>query len=166
MTPLSKHHFINSWCFFTSSCFYLIFIRIKTKFLLAVFFASLGVKYSPRAEILSRQRVNLRVFVELAIGRSGVGSFLVENPTCRDLTTAQLNKINHLHPRYESHTAYNLSDVRTTTTDTFMIFFSFTLENHSQPNSSCGPLHNHLTTYQSNPMPPKAKSPIKEQEDA
>ena len=99
--------------------------RTKAEHLSEVSYTNLGVKYSPRAEIQSRQRVNLKVFVELAIGRSGVGSFLVENPTCRDFTTAQLNEINHLHTRYEPQTAYSLTDVRITTTDTFMIFFLF-----------------------------------------
>ena len=101
----------------------------------------------------------------MAIGKSGVGSFLVENMTCRDFTTTQLNEINHLHPRYELQTAYNLSDVRITKTDSFKILFSFSLENYSQPKSSRGPLHNHLTTYRSNPIPPKVKSPTKKQED-
>ena len=137
----------------------------KAEHLSLVSSTNLGVKYSPRAEIQSRQRVNLIVFVELAIGRSGVGSFLVENPTCRDFMTAQLNEINHLHPRYEPQTAYNLSDVRITTTDTFGILFSFSLEKHSHPNSSRGPLHNYLTTYQSNAIPPKVKLPTKKQED-
>lgn len=126
---------------------------------------NLRVKYSSRAEIQSRQRVNLRVFVELAIGRSDVGSFLVVNPTCRDFTTAQLYEITHLHPRYKPQTGYNLSDVCITTTNTFKILFSISLENHSQPNSSRGPLHNHLITYQSDLIPPKAKSSLKKQED-
>ena len=91
--------------------------------------------------------------------------FLVENPICRGFTTAQLNKINHLHPRYEPQTGYNLSDVRITTTDNFKILFSFSLETHSQPNSSRGPLHNHLTIYLCNLLPPKLKSPTKKQED-
>ena len=50
-------------------------------------------------------------------------------------------------------------------TDSFMVLFSISLENHSKPNSSRGPLENHLTTYLSNPISPKAKSPTKKQED-
>ena len=107
----------------------------------------------------------MRVFVELAIGRRGVGSFLVEQATCRDFTTAQLNEINHLHPRYKHQTGYSLSDVRITTTDTFKILFPFSLENHSQPSSSCGPLHNHLITYRSHPILRNVKSPTNKQED-
>ena len=99
--------------------------RTKAEHLSVVSSTNLGVKYSPRAEIQSRQRVNLEVFVELAFGRSGVGSFLVENPTCGDFTTAQPIVIKHLLPRYEPQTGYNLSDIRITTTDTFKILTSF-----------------------------------------
>ena len=99
--------------------------RTKAEHLSVVSSTNVGVKYSPRAEIQSRQRVNLRVFVELAIGRSGIGSFLVENPTCGDFSTAQHNKINHLHPRYEPQTGYNLSNARITITDTIKILFLF-----------------------------------------
>ena len=78
---------------------------------------NLGVKYSLRAEIQSRQRVYLKVSVEMAVGRSGVGKFLDKNPTCRDFTTAHSNENNYLRPKYEAQTVLKLSDIRILTTD-------------------------------------------------
>ena len=127
--------------------------RTKAEHLSVVSSTNLGMKYSPRAEIQSRQRVNLRVYVELVIGRSIVGSFLVENPTCRDFTTAQLHEINHLHPRYEPQTACNLTDVRITTTNTFKTYLFFSPKIISPPTKAIPYLQksNHHNTYDISP---------------
>ena len=79
--------------------------------------ATLEEKFSLRVEIQLRPRVSLRAFAKMVIERSDAGKFLLENSTCRDFTTTQLNDFNQLYHRYKPQTGSTLSGFRIESTE-------------------------------------------------
>ena len=83
----------------------------------------------------------------MAIGRSGVGKFLVENPTCRDFTTAQPTKTINYTPdmnRRQDKTCLMFKSKQLTT-----FTFSKFPGRFFHLNSSRDPLHNYLSNHRS-----------------
>lgn len=69
-----------------------------------MFSTNTGAEYSPRTLTQPQYRLYLRAFVELVIGRSGVGTFFFGNRSDVDIATPQPDEINYLHPKYETQT--------------------------------------------------------------